>query len=74
MAEGAQYTAESETSFADAAQQAFKQVQGDPSREGIAEARVVDLRLSKGGFVGRVMFRVTIEQVEPGSGGDGKPE
>jgi flavin-binding protein dodecin len=50
-------------SFADAAQSAFAQVEGDPGKEGAAAAEVVRMTLTKGGIVGRTQYHVEIRKL-----------
>ena len=47
-------------SFSDAAAAAFRDVPGDPDREGAAAARVERLWVTKGGIVGRVQYHVEL--------------
>jgi hypothetical protein len=47
-------------SFSDAASTAFRDIEGDPEREGAAAADVVRLWMTKGGVVGRTQYHVEI--------------
>ncbi len=66
MAEYNRVTGSAKNSFAEAAASAFDQIEGDQSREGIAEARVTELWMTKGGVVG-LMYHAELEQVPDGS-------
>jgi flavin-binding protein dodecin len=67
VAEEKRVTGTSFESFADAARKAFDQIEGDPEREGLAEAEVTGLWLEKGGVVGGVQYRVELTS-PPGRG------
>jgi hypothetical protein len=67
MAEYQRVTGSSFNSFAEAAKSAFDEVEGDRSREGIAEARVTELWMTKGGVVGRTQYHAELERVPDGS-------
>jgi flavin-binding protein dodecin len=48
-------------SFEEAAVNAFAEFEGDPSREGLAAAKVHMMWVEKGGFVGRIQYHVELE-------------
>ena len=60
MAEEKRVTGTSFESFTDAARSAFDQIEGDPDREGLAEAEVTRFWLEKGGVVGRIQYGVEL--------------
>ena len=64
MSEEGRVTGTSLESFARAADEAFAQIPGDPGREGVAAARVAELWMTKGGFVGRTQYHAALEQIE----------
>ena len=66
MAKEGQVTGTSLESFAKAADEAFAQIPGDPKREGAAAARVTELWMTKGGFVGQTQYHAALEQIEGG--------
>lgn len=54
------------TSFADAADQAFAEIPGDPNREGLKKAEVTKMWLMGGGFVGATQYSVELRSQPPG--------
>ena len=68
MSEEQRVTGTSFESFSEAAANAFADIPGDASSEGLASARVERMWLEKGGIVGRTQYRV--ELVAPAEGRD----
>lgn len=55
-------------SFAEAADNAFREVPGDPKREGAAAAEVTRLWMTKGGIVGTTQYHAELTVIERASG------